>query len=106
MRNSCSYRHWFTVFALLLMLPECDAIVSRGIKVTVENRSNSKVTDAQLRFDGGGQSLGTIESGRQVSLSIRTADESGLSLSFTNSRGNDMEKPLGVYLTRGASRPD
>lgn len=90
----------FLVLVLLLVWVDAGACSQAGVKVVVSNHGLKSITNLQIAFTGGNESLRNLAPGTSHEFTINPTGESGIELSFMNSDGALQNTKLDVYLGR------
>lgn len=88
------------ILTLLLVWVDVGACSQSGVKVVVSNHGVNSITNLQIAFAGGNESLQNLAAGTSHEFMINPTGESGIDLRFTASDGAVRNTKLDVYLGR------
>jgi hypothetical protein len=88
-------KHSFTI--LLLSMVTLLASCTRGAKLNVVNQSSAELTDVLVSGTGFSQNLGSIQPGKQHSVSVTPTSESALKLEFNANGKHFTSAPQGYF---------
>jgi hypothetical protein len=100
MEQNSKWGSLLLVLTLLLAWVDVGACSRSGVKVVVSNHGPKSITNLQIAFTGGTESLQSLAAGTTHEFTINPTGESGIDLSFTASDGVVQNTKLDVYLGR------